>query len=180
MNLLGEAKDFLKGIITKKVKTYDPSKNKIVICEALTLDGVISAEVSELVKTTAETGVDKQYYAVIERFEGRILTVTMLPTAQCVNMLYELANLSEMNKAMIPITVIDNGDVVDNYSGHILSLGARSMTLEDVQRTVVFGITQKRKTESNIKTESLPYEGNATTYALPEGDQIIRTPLPLP
>ena len=60
LGLIGEAKDFLKGIVTKKTKTYDPSKNKVIVAEGLELDGIISAELSEDTKTSTVKGVDAQ------------------------------------------------------------------------------------------------------------------------
>ena len=52
LGLIGEAKGFLKGVVTKKTKTYDPSKNEVIVAEGLELDGMLSAELSEDTKTS--------------------------------------------------------------------------------------------------------------------------------
>lgn len=160
MNLLGEAMDFLKGRVQRIIKTYDPSRNEVLVAERMILDGVISAEISELVRTSGETGVDKQYYAVVEKHQGLILTVTLLPTANCYQALETLDSLSRQHYAMIPITVTDNGEVIDLYSGHIISLGSRSMNMDDPVKTVVFGIQPKRVAIRKPRAEvSVEFDG---------------------
>lgn len=171
MLLASEITNFLKGVITKKVKTYDPSNTRIILAETLILDGVVSMEISELVTSTADTGIDDQYYAVIEQSNGRILTVNLLPTATCITMLETLDRMAKKNKAFIRVNIIENGESVGAYSAHIQSLGSRTSSLDENVRSIVFGLREKRrKNQSNIVTvtedERLPYTGNVQTFPL--------------
>ena len=152
MNLLGSATDFLKGAVAKKVRTYDPSKNEIWV-SGMKLDGVITATISDNTRTGSEIGVDRQYYAVTEVFVAQTLSVTLLPTAMCYDQLATLQYMSEQEKAFLPIYVMENGSVVDLYSGHIISLGDRVMGMDASQRSVTFGITRTSVVDVNITTE---------------------------
>lgn len=152
MNLLGSATDFLKGAVTKKVRTYDPSKNEIWVC-GMKLDGVVSATLSENTRTNAEVGVDRQYYAITEVFTAQTMSVTLLSTAMCYDQLVNLDYMSQQERAMLPMYVIENGSVVDLFSSHIISLGDRSMGMAASQRTVTFGVTRTSYVETNIITE---------------------------
>lgn len=152
MDLLGSATDFLKGVVTKKVKTYDSSKNEIWV-SGMKLDGVVTATLSDNVRTSSETGVDKQYYAITETFTTQTLSVTILPTAMCYEQLVTLDYMSQQERAVLPLYVMENGSVVDLFSSHIISLGDRTMGMTSSQRTVTFGVTRTSYVETNIITE---------------------------
>ena len=40
LGLIGEAKDFLKGVVTKKLKLTTHLKNKVIVADGLELDGI--------------------------------------------------------------------------------------------------------------------------------------------
>lgn len=184
LGLIGEAKDLLKGIVPKKTKTYDPSKNKVIISEGLELDGMLSAELSEDTKTSTVKGVDAQYYAIVEDFNEITLSVTLLTTSRCYSALQTLDVMSKQEKAVLPITVIENGEVIDSFVGSILSLGGRTLDKEGSAKTVVFSVKTRRAITGNektkITTETAPtgYDGNATSFPYNQGaDDIVRRPL---
>lgn len=152
MNLLGSATDFLKGVVQKRVRTYDSSKNEIYV-SGLRLDGVVSATLSDNVKTNGEIGVDKQYYAITETFVARTLTVNLLPTSMCYEQLVTLDFMSQQERARLPIYVYENGSVVGIFSGHIMSLGDTTLSREATSKTVIFGVTTVNMLDTNIVTE---------------------------
>ena len=181
--LIGEAQDFLKGIVNKKTKTYDSSKNKIIVADSLELDGVISAEVSEDIKTSTVKGVDAQYYAIVEDFSEVTLSVTLLTTAKCYSALQTLESMLRREKAVLPIVIIENGEVVDSYIGSIISLGGRTLDKDGSAKTVLFSIKPRRaingSESAQITTEVAPpasYQGNATSFPYNQGPDIVRRP----
>lgn len=139
---LGEAQDFLKGIVQKKVRTYNPSTNSVTVA-GMKLDGVVSATLTENQRTQGVVGVDQQYYAVTEVNAGRTFNVELLPTAMCYKQLVKLDKATKIHKAFFTLSVIENGGVVEQYDAHIVSLSATNLTQETSNKSVVFGVKQK-------------------------------------
>lgn len=172
MLMASEITNFLKGVITKKVKTYDPSQTKVILAESLILDGIVSVELSELTTSSADTGIDSQYYAVVEQSEGLVLTVNVLPTAQCLSQIDVLNRMAMKNKAFFRVNLIENGEARGAYSAHVIAMGAMNSSLEESSRTIVFGLREKRRKNQAIITTTTnegvreQYQGNATTYPL--------------
>lgn len=154
LKFAGENKDFLKGIINRKVKTYDSSKNRINVA-GMYLDGVTSASLSSLTKTNSEIGVDSQYHATYDTFTTQTLTVTLLPETYCYQKLIELEWNCYKNQAQFTLTIEDNGVTVDVYRASIAAFSDLNMSNEADDKTVVFNVTPKRITRSNIRIEAL-------------------------
>lgn len=136
--------DFLKGVITRKVKTYNPNDTNILIGGSLFLDGITSISVSEEIKSRGVTGLDEQYYAVIEaQTQGRTVTVGVLPTALCYKELQNLSKFCKDNKVSTTLHIIENGEYEQGYTAHIISFGNREITSEGNDRYITFGIKPK-------------------------------------
>lgn len=155
LKFAGENKDFLKGIINRKVKTYDASKNRINVA-GMYLDGVTSATLSSESKMQQEIGVDVQYNAMYESFSALNLTVNLLPETYCYQKLQELEFICRENKAPFTLSVEENGAILESYSATIASFGEISMSKDAADKSVVFNVTQKYAVGTKIKTE---YEG---------------------
>ena len=82
--------------------------------------GLLSAELSEDTKKTSTVkGVDAQYYAIVEDFSEITLSVTLLTTSRCYSALQTLDVMLKQEKAVLPIVVIENGEVIDSFVGSI-------------------------------------------------------------
>ena len=186
LNLPSDVSNFLKGVITKRVKTYDPTKNKINVA-GMNLDGVVSATLSDLKKTESIIGVDKQYNATYESFSTQTLEVTLLPETICYSKLKELDWMCSNNKAMFKLSVEENGGIIDSFQASILSFSSITLSLEGEDKTVTFSVSPRYSVPSKITTVQqtnndgvTPYTGNAQTYPLAESGSITRESLPLP
>ena len=142
---LGDARDFLKGIIHKQVRTYDPSKNSITVA-GMKLDGVVTATLSEQQRTQGHVGVDPQYYAVTETVVGRTFNIELLPTCMCYKQLKKLDKMSHLHKAFFRVNIVENGDIIDEFMAHFLSLSSVNLTQDTSNKQVTFGVVPKRNT----------------------------------
>ena len=186
LNLPSDVSNFLKGVITKRVKTYDPTKNKIIVA-GMVLDGVVSATLSEHKRTEAIVGVDRQYNTTYESFSTQTIEVTLLPETICYEKLEELAWMCHKNKAMFGLSIEENGGVFDNFQASILSFSGITLSLEGEDKTITFNVSPRYAVPSKITTVAqtnndgvTPYTGNAQTYPLAESGSITRESLPLP
>lgn len=171
IDILDDSINFLKGVIPKKVKTYDASTNDVFVA-GMKLDGVVTATVSDLTRTSSVTGVDPQYYAVVDEYGGQTLTVSLLQTAKCYDQLVFLAQMQYKEKAFLPIFVKENGNVVDLYSGHIISLADTTLAQTSSQKTVTFGLFKYKTKDSNITTVAEDIPGFETPVAIEIEDYI--------
>lgn len=167
LKFAGENKDFLKGIINRKVKTYDSSKNKINVA-GMNLDGVVSATLSSQTEMQQEIGVDVQYNAMYESFSAMTLTVNLLPETYCYQKLKELQWLCEEHKAPFTLSVEENGAILESYSATIASFGDINMSKDASDKIVTFNVTQKYSVGTNIKTE---YEGEKEVDVILTGNE---------
>src|SRR5699024_3358923 len=76
--------------VTRQTKAYDSTKNKIIVA-GYTLDGVVSSTLSADTISVQQQGIDYGYTGVHEMLTQRTLTVTVLPTATCLEMVRLLA-----------------------------------------------------------------------------------------
>ena len=137
--LVDKASNLLGKAITRRTKVYDASKNYITVA-GVAIDGVVNAELSADVVSRTELGVDKQYYCYYEAFDNPTLTVTVLPTAQINDVLTALASGQRKHKGWVRITVTDNGSLVGNFRGHLISGASLQQSLEAGGRSYTFGL----------------------------------------
>lgn len=152
--LLGKAQNLLGATITRKTKVYDASKNKFYVAGML-LDGVVSVEMSADLISRADLGVSRDYYAYYDTFDNLKATVTVLPTAQCIDMLKALARDQLAYKGWVTVTIYDNGELVGRFKSHLMS-GAGIMQAQQAdKRAFEFGLFETRtEVISNILSES--------------------------
>lgn len=137
--LLDKAQGLVGKVITRKTKIYDASKNKVYIHDVL-LDGITNLEISADVISRQELGVDSQYYCYYEAFDNVTLSVDVLPTARCIDMLKMLEIAQRKNKGWVSIKVYDNGNFINSFRGHLISNSGLSQSLEVGDRSFVFGV----------------------------------------
>lgn len=135
--LMGNA----SGLLQRQTKVYDASKNKIVIA-GFELDGVISAVLSSKTTTIAEQGIDSSYYTYYDLVEPQTLTVTILPTAKCHQVIKSLVKKQQQVKGWFSLSVTENGELINNYRSHILNLPEINMSNESQDRVYVFGVKE--------------------------------------
>ena len=186
LSFAGENKDFLKGIINRKVKTYDASKNRINVA-GMYLDGVTSATLSSQSRTNTDVGVDEQYQATYDTFTTQTLSVSLLPETYCYKKLQELDFKCQLHQAQFTISVEENGQIISVFIASVANFGEINISNEASDKVVVFNVKTKKTTNSNIKVEasevvepsasSQPYVGNAKTYPYDFGEEIQRTSL---
>ena len=179
--------------ITRQTAGYDSAKNKIIVA-GYPLDGVVSATISSDTLTRQESGIDYQYMAIVESTNVRTLTVTVLPTASCLEIIRLLALRQIQNKGWFNISVHENDNIVNVYRGVILELPEIGMQQEASDRQIVFGIktmfagvsiiSQPTKTEtrtysrygvnpseSNIKDKDIVRENGGVIPAWIDGEE---------
>ncbi len=126
---------------TRPTLGYDAAKNKVIVA-GYPLDGVISASLSADTLLKQEVGIDYRYTAIHEVFTQRTLTVTILPTASCLDILRVLALKQLESKGWFNISVHENDKIVNVYRGWIIELPEIAMQQEANDRQVIFGIKQ--------------------------------------
>jgi hypothetical protein len=152
--LLGKAQNLLGAAITRKTKVYDASKNKFYVAGML-LDGVVSVELSVDLISRSDVGVSRDYYAYYDTFDNLKATVTVLPTAQCIDMLKTLAKDQLSFRGWVSITVYDNGELVGQFRGHLMSGAGIMQSQQADDRAFEFGLLEVgTKIVSNIFSES--------------------------
>ena len=147
--------------ITRQTAGYDSAKNKIIVA-GYPLDGVVSATISSDTLTRQESGIDYQYMAIVESTNVRTLTVTVLPTASCLEIIRLLALRQIQNKGWFNISVHENGNIVNVYRGVILELPEIGMQQEASDRQIVFGI---KTMFAGVSVISQPTETETRTYS---------------
>lgn len=157
--LLGDASGLLENVKIDVIKTYDPSKNTISVA-GLTLDGITSADITEISSTQAEVGVDQKYYTFYDVFSLITLTVNLLPTASCLTLMNKLDQSCKKNKATFTINVTENGVLLDNFRGHIMTLPKTSLNSQGDDKTIIFGLFKV----ANNKVERLLNLGDLNQY----------------
>ena len=147
--------------ITRQTAGYDSAKNKIIVA-GYPLDGVVSATISSDTLTRQESGIDYQYMAIVESTDVRTLTVTVLPTASCLEVIRLLALRQIQNKGWFNISVHENDNIVNVYRGVILELPEIGMQQEASDRQIVFGI---KTMFAGVSIISQPTETETRTYS---------------
>lgn len=135
MQLLNKAEPYAR----RQTTGYDASKNMIIVA-GLVLDGVVESTVSSNTLTLQEVGIDYYYEAISEVNTQRTLTVSVLPTANCLDLLRLLALKQLQNKGWFNISVHENDRIVNTYRGWIIELPEIGMQQEAEDRQIIFGI----------------------------------------
>ena len=154
--LASKAKDLLTGgdFLNRKTKVYDASKNKIIVA-GFTLDGVVSSSLSQQAVSKVEQGVSRGYYTFVDVWDAQTLTVNVLPTAKCNDLLELLATEQSKKKGYFSLYVSENGNIVNVYKARLISIPERQMQLEANDRQYVFGLY-------TTPSESLSYDSTTT------------------
>lgn len=154
--LASKAKDLLTGgdFLNRKTKVYDASKNKIIVA-GFTLDGVVSSSLSQQAVSKVEQGVSMGYYTFVDVWDAQTLTVNVLPTAKCNDLLELLATEQSKKKGYFSLYVSENGNIVNVYKARLISIPERQMQLEANDRQYVFGLY-------TTPSESLSYDSTTT------------------
>lgn len=154
--LASKAKDLLTGgdFLNRKTKVYDASKNKIIVA-GFNLDGVISSSLSQQAVSKVEQGVSRGYYTFVDVWDAQTLTVNVLPTAKCNDLLELLATEQSKKKGYFSLYVSENGNIVNVYKARLISIPERQMQLEANDRQYVFGLY-------TTPSESLSYDSTTT------------------
>ena len=161
-DIASKAQDLLNKAVTRKTKVYDASKNKITV-GLLQLDGVIEASVSQKTVTRAEQGIDTSYYTYYDVEEPLTLSVTLLPTAKANDILKALAVKQKKLKGFIRLEVHENGNIIDQFRGHLISLPEIQMSIEAGNRTYVFGVVSESGIDFSVNDVTEVEESTETT-----------------
>lgn len=154
--LLGKAQNLLTKAVTRKTKVYDASKNKFIVA-GITLDGLVSVEISGDVVSRSELGIDQQYYTYYEAFENTTANISVLPTADCNDILKALKISQQKNKGWVKITIYDNGVLVGNFRGHLVTGASLNQSLEPGDKDYSFGLMSvQTEVIANILTAETP------------------------
>lgn len=196
MSILNSIKDKAKLLVgaaepyvVRQTKTYDPSKNSIIVA-GMPLDGVVSVNITSDVLTRQETGIDYYYTAIVENIEQRTMSVSVLPTAHCLGAIRMLTFRQQENRGWFNIAIYENDLIVNVYRGWVLSLPEIDMQREASDRVITFGI-KPMHTGTSLIDQPTPFEDvNYSQYGanpsaagaqdnsiIDENSGIITTPL---
>lgn len=190
--ILDKAKSLLGGaseIAKRTTDVYDASKNRVLIC-GLEIDGVVSSTLSERAITQVDQGFDSTYYTYYDVIIPQTLTISLLPTSKSNDVLEMLCDEQRRSRGWLSIVVYENGNIIESYRGHFISLSDRQMQQEGNDRQYVFGVTTVSTPVAISQTpnnEALPInsteqqvQNTAETYPLSEDLPIASQPLPPP
>lgn len=155
-NVLEVAKPYAE----KSSGVYDVSKNKIIVA-GIPLDGVVEAKLSESVLTRHENGIDHRYVAIYKSIEQKTFSVSLLPTARCLDLLYQLGDSQQLYSGWFNISIHENGRLVDVYRAWINTLPEVSMRAETDNKVVTFGVKTMLDSVARVDT---PTEFETDTY----------------
>lgn len=146
MSILDDIKEKALGLLkasepytTRATSGYDASKNSIIVA-GFPLDGVVSSTVSADSIMRQETGIDYYYTTMYEVVTQRTLTVNVLPTAKCLQVMRLLALKQLESKGWFNIAVYENDAIVNVYRGFIMDLPEIGMSQEAADRVITFAI----------------------------------------
>ena len=146
MSILDDIKEKALGLLkasepytTRATSGYDASKNSIIVA-GFPLDGVVSSTVSADSIMRQETGIDYYYTTMYEVVTQRTLTVNVLPTAKCLQVMRLLALKQLESKGWFNIAVYENDAIVNVYRGFIMDLPEIGMSQEAEDRVITFAI----------------------------------------
>lgn len=181
-NLYEQSKDLFGKVVTRKTKVYDASRNQLTIC-GITIDAITNLELSGEPVSKSESGTSQGYYTYYEVWENQTIQFDVLPTAQCLDVLKGLVFAQIRDKSWVDIKLIDNGNTVGTYRGHLIQYPNLVQNREAPDRTFVFGVIPTIGQDNRVLVDiAAPrkYTGNAETFPLDESGNIIRRQLPPP
>lgn len=161
--LAEKAKSLWDGgnVLERSTKVYDASRNKITIAR-MEIDGIEEATVSARTISVAEFGIDPSYYTYYDKEEMMTLTLNILPTAKSNSVLQALARKQRETKGWFYISVYENGDIIDIFRAHIISLPEITLSLQAPNKVYTFGI--KSTLHSNVfVSEDTPKTATGTS-----------------
>lgn len=127
------------NLLERSTKVYDASRNKITIAR-MEIDGIEEATVSARTISVAEFGIDQSYYTYYDKEEMMTLTLNILPTAKSNSVLQALARKQQELKGWFYISVYENGDIVDIFRSHIISMPEINLSMQAPNKSYVFGV----------------------------------------
>lgn len=141
------------NVLNRKTKVYDASTNKITVAR-MDVDGIVEAVISQRVISKAEFGIDPSYYTYYDAEEMMMLTVSLLPTASANAVFQRLAKRQRELKGWFYISVYENGNIIDIFRAHIMSLPETTLSMQAPDKTYTFGI--KSTLNSNVFVSDSP------------------------
>ena len=127
------------NLLERSTKVYDASRNKITIAR-MEIDGIEEATISARTISVAEFGIDPSYYTYYDKEEMMTLTLNILPTAKSNSVLQALARKQQELKGWFYISVYENGDIVDIFRSHIISMPEITLSMQAPNKVYVFGV----------------------------------------
>ena len=138
--------------------------------------------------TQVDQGLDVTYYTYYDVIIPQTLTINLLPTSKSNDVLEMLCDEQRRSRGWLSIVVYENGNIVESYRGHFISLSDRQMQQEGNDRQYVFGVTtvstpvaisqpvDNQPPATNTTEKQAQY--SAETYPLSEDLPIASQPLP--
>ena len=144
------------NLLERSTKVYDSSRNKITIAR-MEIDGIEEATISARTISVAEFGIDPSYYTYYDKEEMMTLTLNILPTAKSNSILQALARKQQELKGWFYISVYENGDIVDIFRSHIISMPEITLSMQAPNKVYVFGV------KSTLTTNAFASDSTAQT-----------------
>lgn len=159
----GAINDYRKfePMFQRQTNLYNAAENKIVVA-GFPLDGVVSFSISSDVYTKQEQGIDYNYCTSYQNFENRSLSVTILPTASCLQVLRNLTLTQQKTRGWFYLTVHENGRIKDTYKAWVLSSPQVEAQQEAQDRVFSFSVLPIL-TQEGVISEYTAYESRQQT-----------------
>lgn len=164
---VSKARELVTKAVTRKIKVYDPSKNKFVISGA-TLDGVTKAHLSTKKIGEGTTGTDQAYFGFYDVWESYTFDITVLPTSNSVDVLQMLSLSQTLYKGFCRISILENGASIGTFIGYITSTPAVDLEKEASERTFSFTLKQPQISVNTIPEVSVDSGFDADITEIPE------------
>lgn len=161
---ISKAKDLISdnasNLINRRTKVYDASTNTVIIC-GITLDGVTSCTVDARVTSKSQQGIHPTYYTYFDVEDTTVLSVSVLPTAKCLDLLSLLHQRQRELKGFFTIMLKENGQIKDIFRGHFLTIPKIELSAEAPDVELSFGV--KSTLNSNVFTTPVVVEPTSIT-----------------
>lgn len=156
--------------VVRQTQIYDSSKN-IVFVAGMQMDGLVTSTISSDSMTIQENGIDYYYTTYYKSFEQRTLSISVLPTAKCLDSLRLLALKQQQSRGWFNISIHENDKIVNVYRAWVISLPEITMEREPENRVIVFGIKPMFSGVSLIDQPTIAEE--AAYMASQQSDSVI-------
>lgn len=147
--------DILGNLISFGSKTFDPTKNAIIIAN-YELEGVLSFSVEESDQFSSQQGISESDLIVVKNnLPPRVLSITVLSTSPSYTFLKKYLHYSRKNYGFALLTIVKNGLIEVNAPCWPISAPSLSSDTDtDIDPTFKIGFYEFNNEQAGIQSNS--------------------------